>query len=205
MGTKADTSTTYSKNDVDTKISNIVNGAPAALDTLKELSDALGADANYSATIVTSLGKKQDKFIQGEIPANTVRLFDGDSTKFRSIHGGSHINVDTTSDAYMTIALNSDSLTLNNTTFTGSVTGLTKSTVGLSNVDNTTDASKPISSATQDALNKKQDQFLLGTLPPSNAARLFDSGSAKFRGIYCQTPFKRLNQSRRTRILNSQC
>jgi len=37
----------------------------------------------------------------------------------------------------------------------GSLTGLTKSQVGLSNADNTSDANKPVSSATQTALNNK--------------------------------------------------
>jgi hypothetical protein len=40
-------------------------------------------------------------------------------------------------------------------TFTGTVSGITKSMVGLSNVDNTSDANKPISTATQTALNLK--------------------------------------------------
>ncbi len=40
-------------------------------------------------------------------------------------------------------------------TFTGTVAGITKVMVGLPNVDNTTDLSKPISSATQTALNLK--------------------------------------------------
>jgi len=40
-------------------------------------------------------------------------------------------------------------------TFTGTVSGVTKSMVGLENVDNTSDANKPISSATQTALNAK--------------------------------------------------
>jgi hypothetical protein len=40
-------------------------------------------------------------------------------------------------------------------TFTGTVSGITKSMVGLGNVDNTSDASKPISSATQTALDGK--------------------------------------------------
>lgn len=40
-------------------------------------------------------------------------------------------------------------------TFTGSVSGITKSMVGLANVDNTTDLLKPISTATQTALNLK--------------------------------------------------
>lgn len=40
-------------------------------------------------------------------------------------------------------------------TFTGTVSGVTKTHVGLGNVDNTTDASKPISTATQTALDGK--------------------------------------------------
>ena len=40
-------------------------------------------------------------------------------------------------------------------TFTGTVAGITKSMVGLSNVDNTTDASKPVSTAQQTALDLK--------------------------------------------------
>lgn len=40
-------------------------------------------------------------------------------------------------------------------TFTGTVSGITKSMVGLGNVDNTTDLNKPISNATQSALDLK--------------------------------------------------
>jgi len=40
-------------------------------------------------------------------------------------------------------------------TFTGTVSGVTKAMVGLGNVDNTSDASKPISTATQTALDAK--------------------------------------------------
>jgi len=42
-------------------------------------------------------------------------------------------------------------------TFTGTVSGITKSMVGLGNVDNTSDANKPVSTATQTALNGKQN------------------------------------------------
>lgn len=45
----------------------------------------------------------------------------------------------------------------NSPTFTGTVSGVTKSHVGLGNVDNTSDADKPISTATQDALDLKAD------------------------------------------------
>ena len=44
---------------------------------------------------------------------------------------------------------------LANPTFTGNVNGITKSMVGLGNVDNTSDASKPVSTATQSALDLK--------------------------------------------------
>lgn len=46
---------------VDSKVAALVNSAPAALDTLKELADALGNDANFSTTITTKLGEKVDK------------------------------------------------------------------------------------------------------------------------------------------------
>jgi len=46
---------------------------------------------------------------------------------------------------------------LANPTFTGTVAGITKSMVGLANVDNTTDANKPVSTATQTALDLKLD------------------------------------------------
>jgi hypothetical protein len=44
---------------------------------------------------------------------------------------------------------------INSPSFTGTVTGITKTMVGLSNVDNTSDADKPISTATQSALDLK--------------------------------------------------
>jgi hypothetical protein len=44
---------------------------------------------------------------------------------------------------------------LNNPTFTGTVSGITKNMVGLENVNNTSDANKPVSSATQTALDLK--------------------------------------------------
>ena len=42
-------------------------------------------------------------------------------------------------------------------TFTGTVSGITKAMVGLSNVDNTTDVNKPVSDATTTALNLKSN------------------------------------------------
>jgi hypothetical protein len=49
----------------------------------------------------------------------------------------------------------SNKASINAPNFTGTVTGITKSMIGLSNVDNTSDLNKGISSATQSALNSK--------------------------------------------------
>lgn len=54
---------------------------------------------------------------------------------------------------------------LANPTFTGTVSGVTKSMVGLGNVDNTSDANKPISTATTTALSNKAD--LVGGVIPT--------------------------------------
>lgn len=75
-------------------------------------------------------------------------------------------NVDNTSDANKPVSTATNTAlglkaNLASPTFTGTPTlpsgtlGLTKTTVGLANVDNTSDASKPISTATQTALNGK--------------------------------------------------
>ena len=51
------------------------------------------------------------------------------------------------------ININTIYATKNNPTFTGTVSGITSSMVGLGNCNNTTDLNKPISTATQNALN----------------------------------------------------
>ena len=42
----------------DQKVAGLVNSAPATLDTLKELADALGSDKNFSTTVTTALSEK---------------------------------------------------------------------------------------------------------------------------------------------------
>ena len=72
-------------------------------------------------------------------------------------------------------------------TFTGTVSGVTKSMVGLANVDNTSDANKPISTATQGALDLKaplDSPNFTGTVTvPDNSFAL----GAKTTGDYVAT------------------
>ena len=46
--------------DITTAINNLIDGAPAALNTLNELAAAINDDASYAATITTALGNKLD-------------------------------------------------------------------------------------------------------------------------------------------------
>ena len=60
LGTKADISTTYTKTEVDKKISDLVDSSPEALDTLNELAAALGDDPNFATTVMNEIGTKAD-------------------------------------------------------------------------------------------------------------------------------------------------
>lgn len=43
---------------INTAISELINGSDSALDTLRELADALGNDANFAATLAEQMGKR---------------------------------------------------------------------------------------------------------------------------------------------------
>ena len=70
----------------------------------------------------------------------------------------------------------------NNPTFTGTVAGITKSMVGLSTVDNTSDLSKPLSTATQTALDAK------GNKPQVEARIAFGTSPSILSSTGIQTP-----------------
>lgn len=52
------------KDYADQKVAALVNSAPAVLDTLKELSDALGGDQNFATTVANNIGQVDDKVDQ---------------------------------------------------------------------------------------------------------------------------------------------
>jgi hypothetical protein len=122
------------ENYVSTSISNLIDAAPTTLNTLNELAAALGDDPNYATTITTALGNKLDS----STAASTYLTQTNASSTY--------LTQTNASSTYAPIA---------SPTFTGTVGGITKSMVGLANVDNTTDALKPISTATQTALDLK--------------------------------------------------
>ena len=58
LGTPTATADAATKGYVDTSIANVIDAAPAALDTLNELAAALGDDANFSTTVTNSIATK---------------------------------------------------------------------------------------------------------------------------------------------------
>lgn len=116
---------------VDSRVQNIVGAAPAALDTLDELAQALGDDANFAGTVTTALAGKQP--IDADLTA-IAGLAPADGSVLARVAGawssrtGAQLKTDL---------------------------ALTKSDVGLANADNTSDVNKPISAAAQTALNSK--------------------------------------------------
>jgi hypothetical protein len=59
-----DTKDQEGKQYADQKVADLVASAPAVLDTLKELSDALGGDENFAATVAGQIGTVDDKVDQ---------------------------------------------------------------------------------------------------------------------------------------------
>ncbi len=91
----------------------------------------------------------------------TAKILDGAVTSAK-IENGTIVNADINASAAIEMT-KIDGLgsaldlkaPLADPTFTGTVSGITKSMVGLGNVDNTSDANKPVSTATQTALDAK--------------------------------------------------
>ena len=147
---KANQSTTYTKIEVDSAISGLVDSAPLTLNTLNELAAALGDDANFATTVTNNIATKA--------PLNSPTFTGTVSGVTKTMVGLE--NVDNTADSAKPVStaqqtaldLKAD---LASPTFTGTVSGITATMVGLGSVDNTSDASKPVSTATQTALDLK--------------------------------------------------
>lgn len=77
--------TAFVKTAVNTAVSEIINSAPEAINTLSELAEALGNDPNFATTISTALGKKLDadspNYIKSvAISGQTITLTKGDNS-----------------------------------------------------------------------------------------------------------------------------
>ena len=133
--------TIATKTYVDTAVSNIGSTAASTYVPVSEVGQADGI-ATLDAT--------------GKVPLTQLgNLIDGAPTALNTLNElAAALGNDSSYAATITTALGNKA-PIASPTFTGTVGGITKSMVGLANVDNTTDALKPVSTATQTALDLK--------------------------------------------------
>lgn len=143
LNDKADKSDTYTKAEVDAKVSSVYRfKGTVAAETNLPTSDNITGDvynvedtgANYAWD-----GTAWDKL--SETVDLTPYLTKEDAAKTYETIENANLHKNNTSNPH----------------------NVTKAQVGLGNVDNTSDANKPISTATQTALDKKQDTLTAGT------------------------------------------
>jgi len=109
--------------DITTAINNLVDGAPAALNTLNELAAAIGDNASYASSITTALGNKvstgSSEYIKGATVSNdTITFTRGDNTTFSVTTSDANSNTYVTGAAFntsngvLTLTRNSGSVTV---------------------------------------------------------------------------------------------
>ena len=127
------------------EVAALVNSAPEALNTLNELANALGDDPNFATTITNEIGKKVDKVEGKDLSTNDFT----DAYK-QKLDG---LNLDNITYEETDPTVPSWAKEPNKPTYTAEE-------VGLGNVDNTSDADKPISTATQAALDELKEEIM---------------------------------------------
>jgi hypothetical protein len=152
------------------------SGAPAVDDTWIYVSTPLGPQPfQWQHSKLKTSQVQNDSTVTGTNADDALEHLD--STKQATLVSGTNIKT-----VNSTTLLGSGNIAVE-PTITAGTTGqyyrgdktfqtLDKTAVGLANVDNTSDANKPVSSATQTALNAKQDTLTLTTTGTSGAATL---------------------------------
>lgn len=132
------------------RVASLVDSAPETLNTLNELAESLGDDPNFATTIATEIGKKVDKIDGKDLSTNDF------------------------TDEYKNTLDNLGSMTFDETDPTVPAWAksenkpeYTAAEIGLGNVDNTSDADKPVSVATQAAIDSLKDELSESTMSES--------------------------------------
>jgi len=155
-GTTRWASLTYFTADAAAAIQDLIDGAPGILDTLNELAAAVGDDANFFSTVTTNIATAKSEAIATASSDAT--------TKANAAKSGAEATAATALTAHEADTTNihgiADTAALATKTYADSavstaVSALTKSSVGLGNVDNPSDVNKPVSIATQAELDLK--------------------------------------------------
>ena len=91
---------------VSTAVSNLIDGAPGAINTLNELAAALGDDANFATTITNSIAAVQSDVNQNETDADTAIA--GHNTRLNALEGNAAVTDPTTATALAAVQADVD-------------------------------------------------------------------------------------------------
>src|SRR6056300_136816 len=141
-GTVTLASTSY----VDTAVANVIDSAPGALDTLNELAEALGDDANYASTTTTALSNRL------RIDTNAQGLT---STQKSNAITNLGLSTVATSGSYTDLSNTSSVVTLSGTqTLTNKTISSTNNTITITE-SNISDLGSYITASSSDTLTNK--------------------------------------------------
>ena len=137
---------------VDEKIAELIGGAPATYDTLKEIADYIASHQEVADAITAAIGNKVDKEAGKGLSTNDYTNAEKEKlaglTNYTHPTGDGNLHVPATGTDNAGKVLKAGA-----TAGSASWESLTKADVGLGNVDNTADADKPVSTAQQTAIN----------------------------------------------------
>lgn len=168
-----------------TRIDNVLsNVTPDSLDSLTEVVTAFQAADSSLNGAITSLASSASSGLAAETSAretadsaldSRLTTAEGDITAIESAASTLAGRVTTAEGDIDTLQSDLDTAEASlssHTAATNNPHSVTKAQVGLGNVDNTSDANKPVSSATQSALDGKQIKDVVSTSAPSHTEGL---------------------------------
>lgn len=142
----------------DERVASLVDSAPDTLNTLNELAAALGDDPNFATTVATEIGKKVDK-VDGK-GLSTNDFTDAYKEKLEDLENITFEETDPTVPAWAKEPTKPS---------------YTAEEVGLGNVNNTSDIDKPVSTATQAALNELKSELSESIVSESEEWKVVDN------------------------------
>ena len=156
----------------------------------KQYAESIGAALKYKGSVATysalpATGQQIGDFWN---VLDTGKNYAWTGTEWDDVSGVVDLSAYRTSAQQDVIDGNLSTAITNHTGNTSNPHSVTKAQVGLGNVDNTADLDKPISTATQTALNAKQDTLVSGTnIKTVNGNSLLGSGNVNINGLPAQT------------------
>jgi len=154
-----------------TRIDNVLsNVTPGSLDSLSEVVTAFQAADSSLNGAITSLASSASSGLAAETSAREAADSALDS---RLDTAESDINaIESAATTLSGRVTTAESSLSSHTAATNNPHSVTKAQVGLGNADNTSDANKPVSSATQSALDAKQIKDVVSATAPSHTEGL---------------------------------